>query len=396
MDRPHRHIGSLHAPARRCGRLARSLLVPALLASWAGPAFAGARSPAAAACLQDLESIPAFLLANDTGAPDHLAQRGQAALEIALAEARRKAGEVTSDAACDELLRVYLKAWRPGHLGVSPFARPAGPSPAAKEAATRDAPAAASSRAPALRVLSPGTILLDVPTFGWDQAAPLRDLLSGRRGDLESHPLWILDLRRNDGGADSTYEPLLEWILVNDVFEVDAEFLATPAIIQADEHLCQEVAPGDAACTGFMTPLLAALRKASPGTYVRRDPTAPAIERSPAPEDARRRPSHVAVLVDRACGSSCEQFLLAVRQSANVKLYGRRTFGCLDYSNVRPHLLPSGRRRLHFATSRSLRLPHQPVDAAGIAPDVYLPPPANAEARDQEVATVQALLERLR
>jgi hypothetical protein len=37
------------------------------------------------------------------------------------------------------------------------------------------------------------------------------------------------------------------------------------------------------------------------------------------------------VLIDNMCGSSCEQFLLTVRQSFSVKLVGRsNTMGVID------------------------------------------------------------------
>jgi hypothetical protein len=48
---------------------------------------------------------------------------------------------------------------------------------------------------------------------------------------------------------------------------------------------------------------------------------------------------------------------------------------------------------LWYATSRSVRLPHLPVDALGVLPDVLLMPPANAAERAREVEFVQALVE---
>ena len=111
----------------------------------------------------------------------------------------------------------------------------------------------------------------------------------------------------------------------------------------------------------------------------------------PAPRDGA--PRRIGILIDRPCGSSCEQFLLEARQSFKVKLYGRPTAGALDYSNLRPHTLPSGQRVLWYATSRSLRLPTFPIDAGGVQPDEYLPPPADGAAYDAEVDTVRARLE---
>jgi C-terminal processing protease CtpA/Prc len=101
----------------------------------------------------------------------------------------------------------------------------------------------------------------------------------------------------------------------------------------------------------------------------------------------------VAILIDGGCASSCEQFLLTTRQSFNVKLIGRRTYGSLDFSNLRPFALPSGERLLWYATSRSLRIPDLPVDLAGIPPDIYLPLAKGDHAKEEEVNRVQSWLE---
>lgn len=179
-------------------------------------------------------------------------------------------------------------------------------------------------------------------------------------------------MRRNDGGSDSTYAPLLPWIAPGRRVEIGAEFLATPAHIAAHARVCDIAAPGDVECAKHIGELLPPLKSAPPGTYVRLKslPAMEIVEPEPAPG---RRPTHVLALIDRECYSSCEQFLLSVRQNFNVKLMGRRTAGSLDYSNVRPYPLPSGKRLLWYATSRTLRLPHLPVDVASVMPDIYVP-----------------------
>jgi hypothetical protein len=75
------------------------------------------------------------------------------------------------------------------------------------------------------------------------------------------------------------------------------------------------------------------------------------------------------------------------------KVLGRPSHGSLDYSNLRPHRLPSGERLLLYATSRSNRLPDLPIDLAGVQPDIYLPEPADEVARTREVLQVQRWLE---
>jgi C-terminal processing protease CtpA/Prc len=135
------------------------------------------------------------------------------------------------------------------------------------------------------------------------------------------------------------------------------------------------------------------MRAATPGTYAPHPSLGDMVTRIDPDEPGRKRPTRVAVLTDRACGSSCEQFLLAMQQAWNVKLFGRRTSGALDYSNLRPHKLPSGKRLVLYATSRSKRLPHMPIDAVGVLPDVFLPPPADDAARAKEIDTVRGLIE---
>lgn len=86
-----------------------------------------------------------------------------------------------------------------------------------------------------------------------------------------------------------------------------------------------------------------------------------------------QQPSRVAVLIDGRCGSSCEAFLLEARQSEKVRLIGRPTGGNLDYGNMFPHPLPSG-RTVWASTTRSRRLPENPIDDTGILPDVEMDP----------------------
>ena len=141
----------------------------------------------------------------------------------------------------------------------------------------------------------------------------------------------------------------------------------------------------------FMAPVIEARKAAPSGTYVL-PAGAPRIEVE-APRRVLASPQRIAVMIDRTCGSSCEEFVLLARQSFKVKKFGRPTAGALDYSNLRPHDLPSGRRRLFYATSRSLRLPSNPIDGFGIGPDQLLPAPENDAAFAAEVDTVRCVLE---
>jgi len=335
------------------------------------------------ACLADLDALPGFLLANDAGGRDIAAQRGQS-LDEALERARARAREVVDDGACLDVLRGYLRAWRHGHLSIVAL-QPAG------TAGDTPPPTRNDARAPRFRVLSPRTALLTLPTFG-DRYAPLiEELIAAHRREIVARPNLIIDVRRNNGGSDSSYAPIVPIVAANVTRTPNAEFLATPDNIAASEAVCKLPEVAAAVCSKFMAPVIEAMKAAPSGSYVL--PTgAPRIEVE-VPHRVLASPRRVAVMIDRSCGSSCEEFVLVVRQSFKVKTFGRPTAGSLDYSNLRPHDLPAGKRRIFYATSRSLRLPSNPIDASGIGPDQLLPIPESEAAFAAEVETVRGVLE---
>lgn len=351
-----------------------------------------ATSPAQAvtpaeACLQDLRALPGFLLENDTGARQHLAQKGQAYFDLALASASEAAAKAPNEDACNMVLSEYLGKWRRGHLQVVPNR-----ALRLDQASANATPAiAAPGRAPSLKLLSPHTALLTLPSFFPQYAKAIADLLTSKRSELTRRRNWIIDVRRNNGGNDSSYASLLPWITSGESVDIGGEWLSTPANIVNQENICALYVPDDASCPVSMDKIVARLRSVPPGQFVAQSTDGPVSYASFSGE--KIQPARVAILVDRDCGSSCEQFLLEARQSFRVKLIGRNSNGSLDYSNLRMQALPSGLRQLAYATSRSARLPHLQVDLGGIQPDIYLPPPKDEAGREEEIVRVQRWLE---
>lgn len=338
-----------------------------------------------AACRNDLDALPEFLLENDSGARDHVARKGQAVFDAALVRARRDAAAANSDADCRDVLRSYLRTYRAGHLGLSNLAE----APATATPAT-----GADANAPSFEVLSPTTALLVLPSFDPRHEEAMAGLLKRQAKAIDARPNLIIDVRRNGGGSDATFASVLPLIEANLRSDVGAEFLATPANIESSQQSCEVFAPTSQSCLAFMRSVIEAMQAATPGTFVL--PIGQDRIETIRPASVRRHPRRVAVMIDHACGSSCEEFVLAVRQSFKVKLFGRPTYGSLDYSNLRPHTLPSGRRRLIYATSRSLRLPAYTVDVTGIAPDQVLPAPTDEQAARAEIVYVREVLESAR
>ena len=336
-------------------------------------------------CRRDLADLPGFMLENDAGGKDQLARQGAAHFDAALAEANQQADAVQTDDACFGVIRNYLRAWRTTHLALKPIRVASTEDQAVEDRYHAD-------RMPALRVLSNRTLLLTLGSFDYRTREPLVQLLKSRRRDFESHPDWIIDVRANDGGEDGSYAPLLPWLLANGSVQVGARVFVTPANIAAWERVCPAEAPGDADCVKAMAPIIARMKTAATGDYMAMY-DGHEIEFNAPDSTALRRPQRVAILIDQQCGSSCEQFLLEARQSFSVKLVGRHTWGGLDYSNLLAHDLPSGKRRLSYATTRSLRIPDLPVDGLGVLPDIALPRGAGDGAAQQEIERVRRWIE---
>lgn len=337
----------------------------------------------AAQCLIDLEAIPAFLAENDPGVRDLVESRGLAVLTAGLVGAREKIGRISSPDQCIGVLNDYLKTLRRGHLMISAPARGVG------TAAPRPL-----LHSPSLTELTGQTLLLAVPSFAGEYRRTLAVLLRDGHDVLAKHPNWIIDVRGNGGGQDATYFPLLPWLLSHEVAEDDVEILVTPANIEALAAVFENWPTDDEMTRRLFEKLLASMRMAEPGSWVLLSQgTFQAAACNQVNVQDLPRPARVAVMIDNFCASSCEQFLLTVRQSHLVKLLGRPTFGALDYSNLLPYRLPSGERVLWYATSRSRRLPHFPIDPCGVVPDIYLPEPSDELAKVQELDRVRCWLE---
>jgi C-terminal processing protease CtpA/Prc len=85
-------------------------------------------------------------------------------------------------------------------------------------------------------------------------------------------------------------------------------------------------------------------------------------------------PKKVAVLIDKGCGSTTEQFLLdPVGNSKKATIYGQPSAGVLDYANLHFFTIPNTNFRVNYATSRSKRVDiGKGIDNKGIQPHVLL------------------------
>ena len=83
-------------------------------------------------------------------------------------------------------------------------------------------------------------------------------------------------------------------------------------------------------------------------------------------------PQNVGIIINDGCASTTEQFLLAAKQSKKVKLFGKKTSGALDVSNIYYADSPCEEFRLYYILTKSYRIPDMAIDDVGIQPDFFI------------------------
>lgn len=225
-------------------------------------------------------------------------------------------------------------------------------------------------QAPCLREPRGDTLLLVIRSFAPEYQEPLEMLLHAWAERLASARFLIIDVRHCEGGSDATGWPLVPWLYTGPIARVGCDVRVSPGNVDIlREYAARPELPAEAR-TAYGQ-IVARMEAAGEGFVC----LAPDDEIRL--EEVRPHPERVAVLISERCASATEEFLILARQSAKVSIFGTRTSGCLDYSNVRLVPLPSGGRLLGVPITRSRRLPDHGIDATGIAPDRPLPPDAD-------------------
>jgi hypothetical protein len=366
-----------------------ALWVLAANARSSGAADAGApRPPQVVDCRAELDYVAAFLLANDAGVrahgwsayPDRAAKR--------LAEQRNAARAVTSPAACVEVLERFFAGIRTGHLGARVVS---------EEPPSFFDPA----RAPKieLRRLSAGTVYLGVPSFGSGIREQLERAIEANQAEIRSARTLIIDVRKNGGGSDSGFAPLLGLLGPATYRSAGADILVTAATLSGWSAILKIIPRSEERDRRSVAKIIERM------TIARKEgqrrglseawlPLATADEVTVvAGETVKARPDRVWVMTGSGCGSSCEEFVLAVKQNPRVTLVGRRTAGSLDASNLRPARTPSGAIEVWYATTYVRRPPGKEVDDVGIPPSIVLRAPAGDAGFAREVEQVQKMAE---
>jgi len=215
--------------------------------------------------------------------------------------------------------------------------------------------------------LSDSTFYIRIPGFYSNTG---NDLVQKHWNEIMSRPNLIIDIRNNGGGQDNYYQKLAEIIYTNPFESKGVEWYSTDGIVAEWE---ESIKNGNIK-EGYeeeSKALLEEMKKNIGGFVVHPFYGGDEIiER----DTTYSYPKKVGIIINENIASSAEQFLLEAMQSTKVVLFGNEnTAGVLDYSNITPKELPSGNYSLWLPATRSRRLPDNPIDNIGIAPEVSIP-----------------------
>lgn len=217
--------------------------------------------------------------------------------------------------------------------------------------------------------LSARTAILKLPSFEYQHLKTIDSLIEQNRSLLEGTENLIIDLRGNPGGTTDAYQKLLPYIAGKRIRNTGAEFLSTQAYIDNLEAY-KKTLDKNVSTTGLDKQI--AYLKAHLGEYVNYNESkeGPVYIENVVPN--AKAPKHIVILANKLTGSSAEYFLFVARQSKKVKIFGKPSYGALDYGNAFIADFGCAPYQVFIPSYRALRLPDYPIDNIGIQPDVYM------------------------
>lgn len=216
------------------------------------------------------------------------------------------------------------------------------------------------------RVLSKDACLLTIRSFDQALAKTTDSLIKANRDLIVGTENLIIDLRGNGGGVSDSFFSLFPLIYTKSIplddlylrssqgnIDLFQKFLENPALPRVKKEAMQD----------FIDSL-----KAQPGKMV-------LVRKGSAIEldSILQKPKRIGVLIDYGCASATEAFLIDCHYSSKVTMFGSRTHGALDHTEVGDYrsmpcpyiyyLCPVGKRGLKI---------YPAIDNIGIQPDVKL------------------------
>ncbi len=221
-----------------------------------------------------------------------------------------------------------------------------------------------------LKPLNKQSTLLYLPSFIPDLQNEIEDLIESNVKLLSHSRNLIIDVRNNGGGSTQCFQKLLPYLYTNPMSWVGWDFRSSKANISMFRQWGAFEPDNDTA--EAKKAAKAALQKAKAGIGELIDLYPEESNEVVLPETLKY-PRQIAVLMNGRCASATEAFLLMARQSRKTKLFGLRSKGSFDISNMNRIVSPCKRIELHFAMTINKNLEQTSIDGIGIMPDFLIP-----------------------
>lgn len=203
------------------------------------------------------------------------------------------------------------------------------------------------------------------PDFDLSSIESLKNVLEEFHNQIIQAPYMVVDVRKNSGGYDSAYHPLMPYILTGpiempNVFHYMSAYNKTlMGVDVAEEDIDDLEDEEDKALYRLFYSSIDTLITFGDEYYTY------------SPDTIYEQPNRIAVLTSKSTVSSGETFVLRSKKSPRVIVYGQNTAGIIDGFNGSE--LELGCVTLRYPQSvRALDVDKNPIDPHGIAPDVFL------------------------
>ena len=226
-----------------------------------------------------------------------------------------------------------------------------------------------------VKKINEGTVVITMTDFANPDA--IVKMVTENKTLLDSTDKWIIDVRVNNGGSDSSYHPLFEYLLPEEGVELAdeddymlfhcTEENATRVVTDIDESLKETE---DEQARVFLNVFRREWERNSgkgfvqfnfeeivPNTFIK----------------GSKHPTSIIILTDNRCGSSGDSFVELAKKSNKITVIGRATLGLNDYANLASKKWTEG-FELMYPTSRLSRIDKgKGMTGVGIKPELYIP-----------------------
>jgi hypothetical protein len=323
-------------------------------------------------CLVNFDQVTTQVKSNYAGYHDKITRKNKKEFTRFTKSLRAQSAKTSGTDSCYVLLKTWTNYFKDQHLRVQLDWRYRRKYPESARAISKRFVKAPTSPIfnekndghPSIESLSQNTLLIRLPSFEWSEKKAIDSLVKLHKNEFSTMKNWIIDLRGNSGGTDYSFDFLMPYLYTNPLIMKPDEYWSSPGNIEIYKENLKEVGLSVQA-KELMTKLIR-LMQDKPGEFVTLSEKETLTYQL---DTVLEYPKNIGFLIDRYSASSSESLLLYAKQSKKVKLFGENSQGVLDYANTQFFNIPCKDINLVIPTSRSKRLPADPIDNIGISPD---------------------------